>query len=242
MTLLLLAGSGESRRLASRIAKAGIPAIASLAGSTRSPRAIDLPHRAGGFGGEAGFRAYLAREGISAILDATHPFAHRISARTARVAKDLGLPYLQLLRPPWTPGPGDNWVELAREEDAGDVIPKGATVFLATGRQTLERFGGLADRRLICRQIDPPSGPFPFPNGMFLVGRPPFSVADERTLFQDLGIDWLVVKNAGGAASRTKLDAARELGIPVAMISRPPQPDAPRVDTEDAAMAWVKSL
>ena len=114
-------------------------------------------------------------------------------------------------------------------------------MFLATGRQTLERLSGLEGRRVICRQIDPPEGPFPFPNGRYLVGRPPFSVADETKLFEELGVDWLVVKNAGGSLSRTKLDAARALGIDVAMIARPPQPDALRVETVAAAMAWVRT-
>jgi precorrin-6A/cobalt-precorrin-6A reductase len=112
-------------------------------------------------------------------------------------------------------------------------------VFLATGRQTLEAFAGLADCRLICRQIDPPDGPFPFPNGAYLLGRPPFSIADEVGQFTRLGVDWLVVKDAGGAASRTKLDAARDLGLPVLMIRRPPQPEAERVETVAAALDWL---
>ena len=122
------------------------------------------------------------------------------------------------------------------------MIAPGSTVFLATGRQTLEAFAGLSRCRLICRQIDPPDGPFPFPNGEFLVGRPPFSEADEVALFERLGVDWLVVKNAGGTPSRTKLDAARVLGIKVAMIARPPRPDAAIVETEAEAMAWVRDL
>jgi precorrin-6A/cobalt-precorrin-6A reductase len=129
---------------------------------------------------------------------------------------------------------------LGAEEEAADVIPVGATVFLATGRQTLQRFANLQGRQLICRQIDPPDGPFPFPGGDYLIGRPPFSVEDEVTLFARLGVDWLVVKNAGGAASRTKLDAARQLGIKVAMIARPPQPEGVKLDSVAAALTWVE--
>ena len=95
---------------------------------------------------------------------------------------------------------------------------------------------------MICRQIDPPEGPFPFPGGEFLVGRPPFSVADEVALFSRLGVDVLIVKNAGGAASGTKLTAARQLGIPVLMIARPAVGDWPTVFSVDAALAWVRGL
>ncbi|MFO8126246.1 precorrin-6A/cobalt-precorrin-6A reductase, partial [Yoonia sp.] len=105
-----------------------------------------------------------------------------------------------------------------------------------------ERFSNLQGREVICRQIDPPEKPFPFAGGRYLVGRPPFSVEDEVALFQDLGIDVLVVKNAGGAPSRTKLTAARQLGIPVLMIARPAQGNWPVVATVEDALSWVHAL
>lgn len=218
MTLLLLAGTGDARQIAKGLA--GGDVIASLAGATRGPAPLPIPTRVGGFGGEDGFRDFLDENGITAVLDATHPYAHRITDRSARICAELGLPFLQFLRPGWVAAPGDQWTEIAREEGAAALIPEGATVFLGTGRQTLERFANLTGRRVICRQIDPPEGPFPFPGGEFLIGRPPFSVEDEVALFDRLGVDWLVVKNAGGAASGTKLTAARHLGIPVLMIAR----------------------
>ncbi|MFQ1700886.1 cobalt-precorrin-6A reductase [Loktanella agnita] len=240
MTLLLLAGTGDARRIAQRLAGADV--IASLAGATRDPVALPIPTRLGGFGGEAGFRDFLTAHAISAVLDATHPYAHRITARSARICAALGLPFLQYLRPGWVPEVGDNWTEISREEEAATLIPTGATVFLGTGRQTLDRFANLTGRRVICRQIDPPEGPFPFAGGEFLLGRPPFSVADELALFDRLKVDWLVVKNAGGEASHTKLTAARQLGIPVLMIARPTPGDWPHVASIESAMEWVRAL
>ena len=242
MTLLLLAGTGEAKDIASGLAVAGVDAVASLAGATRMPKQLGVKTRVGGFGGADGFRAFLAEAGITAVLDATHPFASQITDRTAAICAELGLPYVQFLRPGWVAQTGDDWTEVAREEDAAKYIKAGQTAFLGTGRQTLERFGNLNDVRIICRQIDPPSGPFPFPGGEFLVGRPPFPVADEVALFQRLKIDWLVVKNAGGARSESKLIAARQLKIPVLMIRRPQMPDADRVKTVQEALAWVTNL
>lgn len=237
MTLLVLGGTGEGRQIADALC--GQDAILSLAGTTRHPKQMSLPTRTGGFGGAEGFVAFLAQRRIRAVLDATHPFAHRMTARTARLCAENDIPYLQLLRPPWVPVAGDRWTEIAREEDAAAYIPKGNTVFLGTGRQMLERFANLVGRRVICRQIDPPDGPFPFAGGEFLVGRPPFSVADEVALFRELAVDWLVVKNAGGDMSATKLTAARKLGLPVLMISRPAQGDWPVVNTVQEALDWA---
>lgn len=242
MTLLLLAGTGEARDVARALSERQVPAIASLAGVTRAPRPLGLPTRSGGFGGDAGFRAYLRENAITAVLDATHPFAHRVSLRSARICAEENIAYCQLLRAPWVPSPKDDWTILQDEAEAAKHIAPGATVFLATGRQTLHRFANLDLCRLICRQIDPPDGPFPFANGAFLVGRPPFSEEDELRLFQQLGVDWLVAKNAGGSVPFTKFLAARRLGIRVAMIARPPQPDAPRVETVTEALDWVAGL
>lgn len=240
MTLLVLGGTGEARQIAERLK--GYDAVISLAGATRMPEAQPLPTRIGGFGGADGFRRFLDEGGMTAVLDATHPYAHRITKRTAHICAEADIPYTQFLRPPWVPEPGDNWTEIATEPEAARHIPPGAAVFLGTGRQTLERFSNLQGREVICRQIDPPEKPFPFAGGRYLVGRPPFSVEDEVALFQDLGIDVLVVKNAGGAPSRTKLTAARQLGIPVLMIARPAQGNWPVVATVEDALSWVHAL
>lgn len=239
MTLLVLGGTGEARQLARRLADLRVGAILSLAGATRQPMPQALPTRTGGFGSEGEFLKFLKNNNIHAVLDATHPFAHRITDRTARVCKEHGILYAQLLRPEWTPVEGDKWTMITQEKEAAEHVPQTSTVFLATGRQTLAEFSNLEGCRVICRQIDPPDGPFPFEGGEFLVGRPPFSVQQEMDLFDELEVDVLVVKNAGGAASYTKLEAARNLSIPVLMIRRPEMPNATRLETVEEALAWV---
>ena len=241
MKLLVLAGTGEATRLIERLA-ADHDVVASLAGATRVPKLPNCETRIGGFGGEAGFLDWLDQHKPDGVIDATHPFAHRISNRTWRLCRAQGVPYLQVLRPAWLPDAGKGQREVTSISDIRKIVPRGARLFLATGRQTLQDFRGFDDCHLVCRQIDPPDGPFPFPNGEFLIGRPPFSVEDEMALFDRLKIDWLIVKNAGGAASYSKIEAAGMLGIPVLMLERPVQPDGPKVATVAEAVAWVDRL
>ncbi len=241
MKTLLLAGTSDARRVAQGLSgDKTINLVASLAGVTRHPTALGCPTVTGGFGGDAGYRRFLAEEQIETVIDATHPFAVNISHRAARVSRALGLSHVLLLRPAWAPGAGDNWVKIAAEADVAGLVKPGSNVFLATGRQTLDAFENLSHATLFCRQIDPATRPFPFPNGEFLIGRPPFSVNQEETLFRRLGIDWLVVKNSGAEASMSKLVAARNLGIPVAMIARPPQPRCERVASAAEAIDWAR--
>jgi precorrin-6A/cobalt-precorrin-6A reductase len=215
-------------------------AVASLAGAVQAPAALPLPTRVGGFGGDAGFAAWLVAHRPRMVVDATHPFAARIGPRTAVACAAHRVPYLRLLRPPWRPGEGDDWVDIAQAEDAACVIPPGARVFLSTGGQRLSRFAGLTGRHVVWRGIDPLAAPCPIPGAVFVQGRPPFSVAAERALMADHRIDWLVTRNAGGDMGRAKLDAARALGVRVAMIARPPAPDAPTVTSVAAALARIR--
>lgn len=239
--VLLLAGTAEAAEIAACLAAMpGVDAVASLAGATRAPRELGLPTRRGGFGGGDAFAAYLQDRGIGIVVDATHPFAARMTQRTAAICRAQGVKYLLVQRPPWRPEPGDTWVPVADAAAAAARIPAGATVFLATGRQTLAQFSGLRDCRVLCRVIDPPTVEFPFENGRFVVGRPPFSVQDERDFLRSEGVDWIVAKNAGGTRSRAKLIAARQLGLPVAMLDRPAPPACDMVASAAEACAWLK--
>ncbi|MBT9384285.1 cobalt-precorrin-6A reductase [Pseudooceanicola sp. CBS1P-1] len=240
--ILLLGGTAEARVLGGKLAEAGRPAVVSLAGAVLRPAPQPLPTRIGGFGGDAGFAAYLMSERISAVLDATHPFAARITARAARICGDLGLPYARLSRPGWQEGPGDHWHRIDRAEEAARIIPETAHVFLASGRLGLAAFAGLAGRQLTVRVVEDRGDPFPHPNGRWLVARPPFTQAAEVALFRDLGIDWIVAKESGGSG-RAKLDAARQLGLGVVLLNRPPEPPGvPLFRDVESALHWLEAL
>lgn len=239
MTVLVLGGTAEGRDLATRLADAGIDALTSLAGAVRDPKVPKGRVRIGGFGGAEGFRAVLAEERITSIIDASHPFAARITARSHEIAVDIGTPFLRIERPAWQQGPGDRWVQVDRLADAAPHIAPGARVFLATGRHSLSGAAGLAHANLYLRVIDPPCEPFPFPHGRYVVGRPPFSVESERTFFEADGIEVIVTKNAGGDLAKPKLIAARALGLPVLMLRRPGSPVCDRVATVKEALDWL---
>lgn len=239
--LLLLAGTAEARSVAEGLAgRPEIDAIASFAGTTKAPKPLPIPTRIGGFGGDDGFRAYLASERITAVLDATHPYAARISARSARICAERGLPHARLLRPEWRPEAGDDWIHARDEADVARHLPAGARVFLATGPEKLAAYEGLAPFHILCRRVDPAPGPFPLPHGEWILGRPPFREEEERALFRRFRVDVLVTKNSGGASGRAKLRAARTLGLPVIMVARPEPPKGLILESPEAALDWVR--
>lgn len=241
MHLLVLAGTHEAHLLAAKLkGVADVSVTVSLARAETPPRAFDWPVRKGGFGGEDGFRDWVLTNSVDAIMDATHPFAEKMPFRTARVARFLDIPHVRFLRPGWLPDPDDQWSFLESASDAARVIPPDATIFLATGRRDLDRMTNLAGRRILCRVRSEPRMDFPFPGGRFLFQPGPFTVASETEFLRGEGVDWIIARNSGGQGAWPKLEAARHLGIPVALIRRPRQPECDRISNMSEALDWVR--
>ena len=112
------------------MADAGRPAILSYAGRVASPRAQPVAVRSGGFGGAEGLAAFLRDNGIGQVIDATHPFAARISANAAEAARRVGVSLLAIRRPAWVAEPGDRWTEVA---DMAAAAEEADAVFTCVG-------------------------------------------------------------------------------------------------------------
>ncbi|RDE09977.1 cobalt-precorrin-6A reductase [Pelagibacterium lacus] len=220
--ILILGGTGEARALAAALVARGHEVTTSLAGRTSAPSLPAGAVRSGGFGGAEGLAAYLAAQRPHLVIDATHPFAARISANAAAACRRTGTPLVRLERPAWSAPPDHPWIEVATIEAAAAILPSGATGFLSIGRQELAPFFSRPDCRFVARMIEVPSG-LPA-DWTAIAARGPFSRDDERALFSARGITHLVSKNSGGDQTHAKLDAAADLGIAVIMVARPPLP------------------
>ena len=224
--VLILGGTAEARELAARLgSRAGVRVTTSLAGRVSRPGPVDGDVRVGGFGGAEGLAAWLRAHRVDAMVDATHPFAARITANAARAAALTAVPIVVLRRPGWRAGRGDRWHAAASLAEAADLLPRlGRRVFLTTGRLEIEAFAHLADLHFVVRSVEPPEPPMP-PDTRTLTARGPFTVEGETALLRAHRIDVLVTKDSGGAATAAKLTAARELGLPVVVVRRPPLPE-----------------
>jgi precorrin-6A/cobalt-precorrin-6A reductase len=240
--VLILGGTGEAAVLAAKIAAIpGIDAIASFAGRTREPITLTTPSRRGGFGGATGLANYLRQEGIDCLIDATHPFAAQISFNAAQAASDCGIPRLMLSRPAWEKVSGDNWIEVENNQAAANILPGLAPrIFLTIGRQELASYAHLNNIWFLMRMIDPPEPDAIVPIGKLLLERGPFSLQSERSLLQEYKIGAIVSKNSGGDATYAKIIAARELGITVVMVQRPPVPEGEKVADVQSVLVWLE--
>lgn len=233
MTLLVLGGTQEGKRVARRLHQAGLQVIYSIAGLVRSPD-LPCPVISGGFTQFGGFSQYLQQHSITAIIDATHPYATTMTTTAITAVQQLNqsnsrnslddpqpqLGYWRIHRAPWQPEAEDHWTECQSWTDVVRHLDHNSRVFLTCGQLTdaelteLPIAYGLYRTAVDLNQI--------LPNHLeWLEGIGPFNYDDELALLKNRRINVLVTKNSGGAATAAKLLAARQLGIRVLMLARP---------------------
>jgi precorrin-6A/cobalt-precorrin-6A reductase len=241
--LLILGGTTEAAALARAVlVRFGddVGVTTSLAGRTERAGPIPGQVRIGGFGGAAGLAAYLREQRTDCVIDATHPFAARISAAARRACEMEAVPRLTLLRPPWRQHPLDRWIAVADMTAAARVVARiGRRAWLTIGAGEIDAFSDVTGVRFLVRLVDPPRRPLPLRLCQVVVGRGPFALSEERHLIARHAIDVLVCKASGGAATEAKLIAAREFSLPVVMVRRPPPEPGEVVETVAAALDWL---
>lgn len=242
--VLVLAGTAEARDLASLLAESpDWRTISSFAGRTAAPKLPVGEVRSGGFGGAAPLARFLADERIAAVIDASHPFAERISRNALAAADTAGVPLLRLNRPPWERQTGDRWHEIGDWPEAIPLLAGlSARVFLAIGYQELRSFSGLDGSFFLVRTVDPAPAPLPLERYEAITGRGPFALEDEMNLLREHAITHVICKNSGGSSAYGKIAAARELGLPVIIKRRPQGLRTAAVNTIEDAVAWLETV
>ena len=241
MTILILGGTAEARELAARLVDAGSPVVSSLAGRVAKPRLPVGDARIGGFGGVDGMRTYFSTQRITAVVDATHPFAEGITANAVAACSASGVPLLRLERPGWGGGYlTDTWDWVANHDEAAALaVSLGSRPFLTTGRQALDHFiGPLGSLEALVRVVDVPDIELPAP-WTLLTSRGPYVLEGERNLMRAHNTDVLITKDSGGSFTWPKMEAAAELGVQVIVVKRKPgDPDVHTVSEVGEALAW----
>jgi precorrin-6A/cobalt-precorrin-6A reductase len=241
LRVLILGGTADANRLVAEVAKdKRLDPVLSYAGRTEHPTPQPIAWRVGGFGGVTGLIDYLRAENIGRVIDATHPFAAQMSAHAIAACAATDVPLLALERASWRQIPGDRWTEIdhiAAAPEALGTAPR--RVFLGIGRQHLGVFATHPRHHYLVRLVDTPRAPLPIPGAKVIVARGPFGLASDRAMLVEHGIEIVVARNAGGDAAYAKIEAARDLGLPVVMVRRPPIPVRDTVERVADVLRWL---
>lgn len=251
--IFLLGGTSEGRELALRIAAAGYPVLLSVA----TDYGADIADAAGvsltitGRLDALAMKKKLQEKEVTAVVDATHPFARSVTLTARHACIELGIPYIRYLRP----GLVDSEHPLVHyaqdyEQAAGMAVMLGKRVFSTLGAA---RLGSIADiihqagGHLVVR-ILPDAQSITKCLSLGIAGKDiiamqgPFTQALNREMYLAYGAEVVLTKESGSVGGTdTKLKAALACGIPIVMIRRPPQePDA--VCGYDDIINWIKGM
>ena len=243
MRVLILGGTTEASRLADALAgDARYDATLSLAGVTRDPSLPEIAVRIGGFGGADGLAAWLRAQAVQALVDATHPFAQAISRNAVLAAERARVPLLRVARPEWRPVDGDRWTMAGSMREAAVALgARRRRVLLTIGTRDLGVFRAFPNHDYVVRSVEPPPAELLPTGARVLTMRGPFALDEELSLLREHGIELIVSKNSGGAATAAKLEAARHLGLDVILVARPTGSHAGRsVADWQAAWSWLQ--
>ncbi|SES35220.1 precorrin-6A reductase [Psychrobacillus sp. OK032] len=229
--ILFLAGTSDARELAIKLQKQDHSLLATV-----------VTHSAANSLKEAGIAYHIGRlsvvdmvnliqeKGVTAVIDASHPYAEEASKTAMMAAEQCNLSYIRYERPKQQfVHPLVTEVETYEEAALIARAHKG-TVMLTTGSKTLATFTKhlLIDTiRLVCRML-------PNKENMdkcdalgvkqrdIIAIQGPFSKELNTALYHQYGTTLVITKESGKVGSvDEKMDAALELNIPIILIKRP---------------------
>lgn len=241
MKILILGGTQEAVASANMLHEMGHKVTTTLSSTSNASARPAGKFITGEFGGPNGLTTYLETNAIDYLIDASHPFAAKISSSAFISAQKAKVPLIRITRPTFDEPRGANWWYVDTKNQAAEKLPTGANVLLTVGHLALEPFLDRADIRFVMRSSK--NTDFNLPDHFTAIrGRPPFIRQDEISLMKHHGITHLVSKNSGGAQTKAKLEAAFMLRIQVVMIARPPLPPTREVQNTEELEAIFAQL
>lgn len=196
---------------------------------------------------DRGIARLIKKHGITAVIDATHPFAAEASKNAMSACTDLKVSYLRYERKPALiqKNPLVHYAE--NTGNAGEIASKlGNQIFYTAGSRGLETFlKQVRGKRVVARVLPDPEiikkcsdlgmGP-----GDIIAMKGPFSEGLNRAMLEECEADVLVTKESGQIGGvETKIAAAMSLEISVIVIKRPKLKYPTVVDDYEDVIEWI---
>lgn len=248
--ILVLGGTSEARELILLLVQHNIPVMYTSTTRILDEFAPTVECRAGQLSPET-LQDLIIERRISSVVDATHPFAIKISRLAMDVCKKTKTPYLRLERGTAADldscrhvcrvGTVEEAAKLACETPGGILsaigvkkLPELAAHLGIRKKDLFARVLPVADSLVICNQLGiRPS---------HIIGmRGPFSAEFDGLLIREFGITTMIAKesgNRGGLAA--KITGCEKTGCKLLLVNRPVMQYPYQVSTPIKCLAWIK--
>lgn len=229
--ILVLSGTKDGREIVTRLSQLGRAVLATTVtgygkGLIQKNNEVDVVD--GGLDAEE-LAELIKEKNINMVVDATHPFAQQVSKMAMEVCNKLNCTYLRYEREETHYQYEQNLIVVDSFFQAARQAAKyEGKVFLTVGSNNLHYFcREIPVERLIARVLPLSSvmkkcEELGFNPGSIVALQGPFNKELNKNLFLHYQADIVVTKDSGKIGGvEDKLEAAKELNIPVIMIKRP---------------------
>ena len=219
MRALILGGTPSARAIAQDMFRSGWRVTTSVPEYGALNQVPIGEVHVGGFGGPAGLTQWLLSQGVELIIDASDPFAERISLSASEAARALRIPLVILDEPRWTPERADKWHFVDSMSEAASASSRFHHILLDVGDLNIAPFAADADNLYVIRGS---VGAQPHLPARFrrIPAKDTADVAEEKKIIRDNQIDCVVIRETLGHPPAV-VEAARGLGVTVVILRAP---------------------
>lgn len=230
--ILVLSGTQDGREIVYRLRNKGLNLIV----TTATDYGKSLYEEENGLrviGKRLDYRDMLSlikENSVNLVVDATHPYAEGVRENITKACRDLNTRYIRYQREESGLDKYLDMIEWAEDYDEASkrLIEIKGKILLTTGSKTLHIFANKISLGRLYPRILPTSDVLKrcealgFKPSNIIAMQGPFSKEMNMEIIKKYSIDILVTKESGRVGGTIqKLEAAKEMGIPVIIISRP---------------------
>lgn len=249
--IFVVAGTQDGRELAGFLHENGYKVIASVVSKygeelLKQYEGIEINDKPLD---SAGLTDFIAKNNISLLVDASHPYAANASQNAMTACHNTKIPYIRYERKQTVLDYEKAYYVENYAEASKKASELGKNIFLTTGSRNLEAFTTspyLKDCKLTCRVLPEPEVVFLCRNLGFLpesiiAMQGPFSKLMNLEMYKKYEADVVITKNSGSlGGTDTKVEAAMELNLPLIIIDRPKVQYDNVTDNYDDVLAFVR--
>lgn len=229
--VFLFSGTTEGRSIANYLASRGVMVhvrVATEYGAVVMDENELIDVKVGSCGGVDGISETILMNMTPIVIDATHPYATRISEHIREACARTGVLYVRITR-----GKSDRLddiIEVGSVDEAVDyLMDKEGRILATTGSKEAEAYTRLPDYkdRVVIRVLSTlPSVEkcisLGFEGHNLICAQGPFSEESNYATLKDIGAKWIVTKDSGDTGGfENKAHAAKRAGAKMVIIKRP---------------------
>lgn len=225
MRTVVFSGTSEGKEIAEYLNGKGIDTLVSVATEYGSVVMEEMPFVSVHIGRLDQEAMLELVKDCDFVIDATHPYAEKVTHNIKYVCQALDIEYIRLLREDIMLS---NCIIAENTAAAADILRHTeGRIFVSTGSKELDLYckipnykNRIAARVLPVDEAEKKCGRLGLENVIYAKG--PFSYEENLEVFKKYNAKWLVTKSSGkNGGFDEKISAARDLGMNIIVIKRP---------------------